>query len=79
MSGKVSAARRTSESGMEWNNPEDIALASSTFQRWTDAVIAKDEATVTENHDDGFRVRFGDQLLTKSERIQLELAVRMKR
>jgi hypothetical protein len=60
---------------MEWNDPEDIALVSSTFQRWTDAVIAKDEVTVAEIHDDGFRVRFGDKLLTKNEHIQLELAV----
>lgn len=60
---------------MEWNDPKDIALVSGTFQAWTDAVISKDHATVATFHDDGFRVRLGDRLLTKAEHIELELAV----
>lgn len=60
---------------MEWNDPADIALVSSRFQAWTNAVIAKDRATVESIHDDGFRVRLGNRLLTKDEHIQLELAV----
>lgn len=60
---------------MEWNDPQDIALVSRSFQAWTDAVIAKDGATVDSFHDDGFRVRLGDRLLTKAEHIELELAV----
>jgi hypothetical protein len=60
---------------MEWNDPQDIALVSRTFQTWTDAVIARDRATVASIHDEGFRVRFGERLLSKSEHIELELAV----
>ena len=44
---------------MEWNDAHDIALVSSTFQRWTDAIIGKDRAAVASIHDEDFRVRLG--------------------
>lgn len=59
----------------EWNDPADIALVSETFKAWTDAVLARDKATVESFHDDGFRVRMGERILTKDEHVTLELAV----
>lgn len=60
---------------LEWNDPDDIARISRAFQTWTDAVIAKDRATIESFHDEGFRAGLGDRLLTKAQHIQLELAV----
>lgn len=60
---------------MEWNDPDDIALVSKTFDAWAAAVIAKDRPTVESFHDDGFRVRLGDRLITKPEHVMLELGV----
>lgn len=61
--------------GTQWNDPEDIALVSRAFETWTDAVIAKDRATIESFHDEGFRAGLGDRLLTKAQHIQLELTV----
>lgn len=60
---------------MEWNDPEDIALVSRTFDAWAVAVIAKDRPTVESFHDDGFRVRLGERLIDKPEHVLLELTV----
>jgi hypothetical protein len=60
---------------VEWNDPKDVALLSNTFDIWTKAVIAKDHVTISDIHDEGFRVRLGDRLLNKQEHIDLELAV----
>lgn len=60
---------------MEWNDPADIALVSRTFDAWAAAVIAKDRPLVESFHDDGFRVRLGERLLTKTEHATLELTV----
>jgi hypothetical protein len=59
----------------EWNNPEDIALVSRAFNTWTDAVIAKDKATIESFHDDEFRAGLGDRLFNKAEHIEIELLV----
>lgn len=61
---------------MEWNDPSDIELVTRSFKIWGDAVIAKDRGTIETLHDDGFRVRLGERLLTKDEHILLELAVK---
>ena len=60
---------------MEWNDPDDIALVSRTFDAWAAAVVAKDRPTVESFHDDGFRVRLGDRLIDKPEHVLLELTV----
>lgn len=60
---------------MEWNDPDDIALVSRTFDAWAAAVVAKDRPTVESFHDDGFRVRLGDRLIDKPEHVMLELTV----
>lgn len=60
---------------MEWNDPNDIALVSRTFDAWGAAVVAKDRPKVESFHDDGFRVRLGDRLIDKPEHVLLELTV----
>lgn len=70
---EAAAAARTART--EWNNPEDIALVSRSFTTWTDAVIAKDKATVESFHDEGFRAGLGDRLFNKAQHVELELAV----
>ena len=63
------------KTALEWNDPNDIARISRAFQTWTDAVIAKDRATIESFHDEGFRAGLGDRIFTKAQHIQLELAV----
>jgi hypothetical protein len=60
---------------VEWNDPGDVALLTSTFDNWTNAVISKDRVTIAGMHDEGFRVRLGDRLLNKHEHTDLEIAV----
>lgn len=60
---------------MEWNDPDDVALVTATFDAWAAAVISKDRPLVESFHDDGFRVRIGDRLYGKQQHILLELTV----
>jgi hypothetical protein len=61
-----------------WNDPKDMAMVSRAFRTWTDAVIAKDRATIESFHDEGFRAGLGNRVLTKAQHIQLELIVENK-
>jgi hypothetical protein len=62
----------------EWNDLQDIALVSRTFDDWAAAVIAKDQPRVEFFHDAGFRVRVGGRMLDKTGHVTLELGVAVR-